>query len=298
MENSIRRQREIKAVSEPVMNIFFLVCGMTATASVALISLYMIFSGAPAIAKIGPGEFLLGRVWNPDSGNFGILPLILSSVFATGLAIVAAVPASLCAAIYLTQIAGKRISDTLLFLIQLLAGIPSVVYGFLGAMIIAPLMFRLQTAMNMPMGGSLLAAALVLAIMILPTIISVSATSIAACPKSYNDASLALGSTKLQSIVRAIIPASKSGIASGVVLGVGRAIGETMAVIMVAGNAPVMPQLLQPVRLLTVGVSMEWAYSSGLHREALYSIGLVLFVFIMAINIVLSFILKQGRGEK
>ncbi|GHV20401.1 phosphate transport system permease protein [Clostridia bacterium] len=263
-----------------------------------LISLYMVFSGAPAIAKIGPLKFLAGQIWNPEGSEFGILPLILSSVTATGLAILIAVPAALCVAVFLTHIAKPRAAAPLLFLIELLAGIPSVVYGLLGAILIVPLVFKVQTALGLPMSGSLLAASIVLVIMILPTIISVSVAAINAVPKQYNDVSIALGSSKMQSVVRAVIPAAKSGIVSGVVLGVGRAIGETMAVMMVAGNAPIMPELLGPARLLTVGISMEWAYSSGLHREALYGIGLVLFAFIMIINILLGSILKKGGVKR
>ncbi|GHU54641.1 phosphate transport system permease protein [Clostridia bacterium] len=294
--SSITRKRKLKKPVETIMNVIFLICGLAAVVSVILISLYMVFSGAPAIAKIGPLKFLAGQIWNPEVNDFGILPLILSSVTATGLAILIAVPAALCAAIFLTHIAKKRVATVLLFLVELLAGIPSVVYGLLGAILIVPLVFKAQTALGMPMSGSLLSASIVLVIMILPTIISVSVASINTVPKQYNDVSLALGSSKMQSIMRAIIPAAKSGIVSGIVLGVGRAIGETMAVMMVAGNAPIMPELLKPARLLTVGISMEWAYSSGLHRDALYGIGLVLFVFIMIINILLSSILKKGNN--
>ncbi|MDR0883551.1 MAG: phosphate ABC transporter permease subunit PstC [Oscillospiraceae bacterium] len=298
MQNSIARAGKSKAPLEKIMNVLFLVCGLAAVVSVVLISLYMVLSGAPAIAKIGPLQFLAGQIWNPEAKEFGILPLILSSVTATGLAVVVAVPAALCVAVFLTQIAGKRLASALLFLVELLAGIPSVVYGLLGAILIVPLVFQAQTALGLPMSGSLLSASIVLVIMILPTIISVSVSSIHAVPRQYNDVSLALGSSKMQSIVRAVIPAAKSGIVSGIVLGVGRAIGETMAVMMVAGNAPIMPEFLKPARLLTVGISMEWAYSSGIHREALFGIGLVLFAFIMVINVLLSTILKKGGARK
>jgi phosphate transport system permease protein len=258
----------------------------------------MIASGAPAVAKIGAPRFLAGQIWNPESGKFGILPLILSSITATGLAILIALPVAISVAVYLTHIAKERTANAILFLIELLAGIPSVVYGLLGAILIAPIIFKIQTALGLPMSGSLASASIVLVIMILPTIISVSVSSINAVPKEYNDISLALGSSKMQSIVKVILPAGKSGIVSGIVLGVGRAIGETMAIMMVAGNAPIMPELLKPARLLTVGVSMEWAYSSGLHREALYGIGLVLFAFIMIINVFLSFALKNGGAKR
>jgi phosphate transport system permease protein len=297
-ENSIVRAGKPKSLVETAMNGVFLVCGLTAVAAVILISLYMVYAGAPAIAKIGPLAFLAGQIWNPEAGQFGILPLILSSLTATGLAVVMAVPTAVGTAVFLTHIAGKRTAGALLFMIELLAGIPSVVYGLLGAIMIVPLTFQAQASLGLPMSGSLAAAALVLVIMILPTIISVSVSAINAVPKQYGDVSLALGSSKMQSVVRAVIPAARSGIVSGIVLGVGRAIGETMAVVMVAGNAPVMPELLKPARLLTVGISMEWAYSSGIHREALYGIGLVLFVFVMTTNVLLSAILKKGGVKR
>lgn len=296
-EHSILRSAKTKSAVELVMHILFVVCGLLAVVAVLFISIYMIASGGPAIAKIGVLKFLFGQIWNPDAEVFGILPFILSSIIATALAIFIAVPIGLGAAIFLTHIAGKKTGGIFLFIVELLASIPSVVYGLLGAMLVAPMIFKLQNMLSLPQSGSLLSASIVLVIMILPTIISVSVSSIQSVPKAYNDASLALGSSKMQSIFKVILPAAKSGIAAGIVLGVGRAIGETMAVMMVAGNAAIMPSLLGPVRLLTVGISLEWAYSSGLHREALYGIGLVLFVFIMIINILLSFILKKGGKE-
>jgi len=297
VENQSTIYGKSKILIEKIMNAIFTVCGLTAVAAVALITLYMIFSGTPGIAKIGADEFLFSQTWNPDANQFGILPLILASICATLLAIVIAVPIGVGVSVFLTHIAPKKAANSFLFLIELLAGIPSVVYGLLGAILIVPLVFKLQEAFNMPTSGNLTAAAIVLVIMILPTIISVSTSAIKAVPRQYQDASLALGSSKMQSIMRVVIPAAKSGIVSGIVLGIGRAVGETMAVMMVAGNAAIMPEFFKPARLLTVGISLEWAYSSGLHREALYGIGLVLFVFIMAINIVLSVILKKG-GEK
>ncbi|GHV46969.1 phosphate transport system permease protein [Clostridia bacterium] len=283
-----------KSLVELIMRFVFIVCGFVSVAAVVLISGYMIISGAPAIAKIGPVDFLLGQIWDPEKTRFGILPFILSSISATVLAVIFAVPAALCVAVFLTHIAGEKTTRILLFIIELLAGIPSVVYGLLGSILILPLVFRVQTAFGLPTGGSLASACLVLVIMILPTIVSISVASIKAVPKQYAEISQALGASKIQSVMMAVIPAAKSGIVSGIVLGVGRAIGETMAVMMVAGNAPIMPELLKPVRLLTVGISMEWAYSSGIHREALYGIGLVLFTFIMIINVVLNIILKKG----
>lgn len=296
-KNSIMRNAKSNSLTETVMHIIFVICGLAAVITVIFISLYMVVSGGPAIAKIGVGKFLLGQIWNPEAGQFGILPFILSSIFATMLAIFIAVPIGLGAAVFMTHMSGEKFGGVFLFVVELLASIPSVVYGLLGAMLIAPAIFKIQGALSIAQSGSLLAASIVLVIMILPTIISVSVTSIKAVPKAYNDASLALGSSEIQSIFKVVIPAAKSGITAGVVLGVGRAIGETMAVMMVAGNAAIMPSILSPVRLLTVGISLEWAYSSGLHREALYGIGLVLFVFIMIINIILSAILKKG-GRK
>lgn len=276
------------------MHGLFLICGLVSVLAVILITLYMIVSGGPAIAKLGVKEFLLGNVWNPEAGQFGILPMILSSIYATLLAVLVAVPISVCTSVFLTFIAGKRTSSICLFLIELLAFIPSVVYGLLGAMLVVPLIFKLQSIAGLPQSGSLAAASIVLVIMILPTMINVSTSSIRAVPKAYYDASLGLGSSKIQAIFKVVLPSAKSGIAAGIVLGVGRAIGETMAVLMVAGNAAILPEFLGSVRLLTVGISLEWAYSSGLHREALLGIGLVLFAFIMIINLILNYILKRG----
>ena len=287
-----------KSIVEKIMFFVFLFCGLAAVISVVLISLYMVLSGGPAIAKIGVVKFLGSQIWSPEHNQFGILALILSSISATILAILLAVPLGVGVAVFLTHIAGKKVAGVFSMFIELLAGIPSVVYGLLGAILIVPMIFKVQTAMNLPTGGSLAAAVVVLVIMIMPTIISVARTSIEAVPAQYRDASLALGASKMQSIIKVIIPAAKSGIVAGIVLGVGRAIGETMAVMMVSGNAAIMPNLLKPVRVLTAGIAIEWAYSSGVHRQALYGIGLVLFIFIMAINISISFILKKGGDGK
>lgn len=297
MKVSVFLSSKTKSRVENTMHTIFFVCGLVAVAAVVLISAYMIVSGGPAIAKIGPLKFLLGQVWNPEADEFGILPMILSSIFATAIAILIAVPVGLLVSVFLNFISGNKTARFLTFLVELLAGIPSVVYGLLGSIIIVPLVFNIQKLAGLPASGSLITASIVLVIMILPTIISITVSSLKEVPKQYYDASLALGGSEIQTIFKVMIPAAKSGIASGVVLGVGRAIGETMAVMMVAGNAAIMPDVLKPARLLTVGISLEWAYSSGLHREALYGIGLVLFVFIMLINIILNIILKRG-GEK
>ncbi|MCL2088623.1 MAG: phosphate ABC transporter permease subunit PstC [Oscillospiraceae bacterium] len=293
---SIIGSNKSKNAVEKSMNIIFFVCGLAAVVCVICMTVYMIISGWPAIAKIGVFRFLFGQVWSPENSEFGIFPMILASFIATFSAIFLALPVGVLVAVFLAKLTPKRVSAPFRTLIDLLAGIPSVVYGLLGAILIVPLIFKLQTAAGLPQGGSLLAAVIILVIMILPTIISVSETAIRAVPKQYEDASLALGSTKLQSIFRATVPAAKSGIVAGMVLGVGRAIGEAMAVMMVAGNAAIMPEFLKPVRLLTASIPIEWAYSSGLHREALYGIGLVLFIFIMIINISLNTVLKKG-GE-
>lgn len=296
MKTSIHRSTVKTEKIESIMSKLFLVCGLTAVISVCLISIYMIASGGPAIAKIGVFKFLFGQVWNPEHSEFGILPMILASLLATFLAIFIAVPIGILCAVFLSYLASKRAGEIFLFAIELLASIPSVVYGLLGAMLIAPMIFNWQTKVGLPQSGSLLAASLVLVIMVLPTIISVSVNAINAVPDSYYQGSLALGSSPLQAIFKVVLPAAKNGVATGVVLGVGRAVGETMAVMMVAGNSPILPSFLEPARLLTVGISLEWAYSSGLHREALYGIGLVLFVFIMGINIFLTRLLKKGSG--
>lgn len=257
-------------------------------------TVYMVVTGGPVIAKIGFFEFLFGRVWNPENNQFGIFPMIMGSIYATTGAILIALPTGVLVAVCLAKLLPEKIAGFLRAMVDLLAGIPSVVYGLLGALIIVPFIFKVQESLGLATSGSLLAAMIILAIMILPTIISVSETAIRTVPKQYEDASLALGATKLQSIFKVTIPAAKSGIVAGMVLGVGRAVGEAMAIIMVAGNAPIMPELLKPVRLLTASIPIEWAYSSGIHREALYGIGLVLFVFIMMINFALNKALKKG----
>lgn len=292
--SSIRGTAKTKEAAEHIMGAVFFVCGLLAVVSVVFISLYMLISGGPAIWKIGPAEFLLGTDWDPSNQVFGILPMILASLVATLVSVLIAVPVGVFVAVFLSHIAGKRLAGIVRPLIDLLSGIPSVVYGLLGAILIVPMVFRLQESLSMPTGGCLLSAIVVLVIMILPTIISVSETALRAVPASYYEASMGLGGSKIQSIFRVVIPAAKSGIVAGMVLGTGRAIGETMAVMMVAGNAVILPELLKPVRLLTVSIPFEWAYSSGIHREALFGIGLVLFVFIMIINCTLNGILKKG----
>jgi len=276
------------------MGAVFTVCGLAAVIFVVCLSAYMVIAGVPGIAKIGVVDFLFGRVWDPNQDLFGILPMIAGSMIAVFVAVAVALPLGVLVAVYLAKLAPKWLSGPLNGLIELLAGIPSVVYGLLGATLIAPIIFGFQASAGLPKSGCLLSAIVILIIMILPTIISVSETSILAVPKQYEDAALALGSTQLQSIFRVVVPAARSGIVAGMVLGVGRAIGEAMAVMMVAGNVANMPSFLKPVRLMTVSIPMEWAYSSGLHREALSGIGLVLFCFIMVVNIILNGVIKRG----
>ena len=259
--------------------------------SVIIITVYMFISGIPAIYEIGLLKFLFGTNWEPSSNQYGILHLILSSIFSMIGAIIIGIPIGLLSAVYLSEIASKRIANLIRPLIQLLAGIPSVVYGFFGMLIIVPF---IKYVFPNTLGDSLLAAIIILFIMVLPTIISTSEISLKSVPNTYKEASLALGATSIKTIFRITIPAAKSGIISGIILGVGRAIGETMAVIMVAGNVVNYPALLKSVRFLTTGIVLEMSYSSGLHRQALFAIGLILFIFIIIVNISFTLISKKG----
>ena len=285
-----------KNLLENIVHGIFLVLGLVTVASVLLITVYLIVSGIPAIKEIGLGDFLLGKKWASTAAepSYGILPFILTSVYGTAGAIVLGVPVGFMAAVYLAKMADKRVRAVVVEAVSLLAGIPSVVYGLVGMMVLVP---GIRKAFNVPDGASLLAAMIVLAIMILPSIIKVSMTSLEAVPKEYEDASLALGATPTETYFRVSVPAAKSGIAAAVVLGVGRAIGEAMAVMMVSGNAPNMPELFQSVRFLTTAVASEMSYSSGLQRQALFSIALVLFLFIMLINATLNFLLKRDKSN-
>lgn len=262
----------------------------------ALISVYLIISGIPAIKKIGIIPFLFGKTWASTAAEpqFGILPFILTSVYGTAGAIVIGVPVGFMTAVYIAKIAPPKLKSVMQSAVSLLASIPSVVYGLVGMLILVP---GIRKIFSVPDGASLLAAIIVLAIMILPSIIKVAVTSLEAVPKEYEDASLALGATPIETYFRVSVPAAKSGIAAAVVLGVGRAIGEAMAVAMVSGNAARMPSLFESVCFLTTAVSKEMSYSSGLQRQALFSIALVLFVFIMLINAVLNFFLKRDKEE-
>lgn len=285
-----------KNLLENIVHGIFLVLGLVTVASVLLITVYLIVSGIPAIKEIGLGDFLLGKKWASTAAepSYGILPFILTSVYGTAGAIVLGVPVGFMAAVYLAKMANKRVRAVVVEAVSLLAGIPSVVYGLVGMMVLVP---GIRKIFNVPDGASLLAAMIVLAIMILPSIIKVSMTSLEAVPREYEDASLALGATPTETYFRVSVPAAKSGIAAAVVLGVGRAIGEAMAVMMVSGNAPNMPELFQSVRFLTTAVASEMSYSSGLQRQALFSIALVLFLFIMLINATLNFLLKRDKSN-
>lgn len=281
---------------ENLIHAIFLILGLITIGSVLLISIYLIISGIPAIKEIGLFKFLFGKTWASTSADpkFGILPFILTSIYGTAGAIVIGVPIGFMTAVYLAKCAPKRIKKTIEETVSLLAGIPSVVYGLVGMLVLVP---AIKKIFAIPDGASLLAAIIVLAIMILPSIIKVSLTSLEAVPKEYEDASLALGATSVETYFRVSVPAAKSGIAAAVVLGVGRAIGEAMAVMMVSGNAANMPSLFQSVRFLTTAVASEMSYSAGLQREALFSIALVLFVFIMLINAVLNHFLKRDKEK-
>ena len=275
----------------------FFVCGFIAIVFVLLITIYLIISGLPAIREIGLVEFLFGTRWestNKTDPAFGILPMILTSIYGTAGAIIIGVPIGFLTSIYLAKVASPKVAGAIRPVVDLLAGIPSVVYGLVGMMVLVP---WIRETFHTPAGESLLAAIVVLAIMILPSIISVSETALKAVPREYEEASLALGATELETYFRVSAPAAKSGIAAAVVLGVGRAIGEAMAILMVAGNVANMPGLLTSVKFLTTGIASELSYSSGLQRQALFSIGLVLFLFIMCINVLLNVFLKRNKED-
>lgn len=280
---------------EVFMNLLFFVCGLIAVVFVLFISIYLIVSGLPAIREIGLVDFLFGTEWASTAAEpkFGILPFILTSIYGAAGAIVLGVPVGFMTAVFLAKVAPPRLASLVRPAVDLLAGIPSVVYGLIGMMVLVP---AVRVAFHLPDGASLFCAILVLAVMILPSIISVSETALKAVPKEYEEASLALGATHIETVFRVSVPAASSGIAASIVLGIGRAIGEAMAVIMVAGNVANMPGLFQSVRFLTTAVSSEMAYASGLQRQALFSIALVLFLFIMLINIVLNTLLKRKKG--
>ena len=283
-----------KQTMEDVVHGVFLLLGLITVGCVLLITVYLIVSGLPAITKIGLGKFLFGSEWASTAADpkYGILPFILTSVYGTCGAILIGVPIGFLTAVFLSKMASGKLRSVMESAVSLLAGIPSVVYGLVGMLVLVP---GIRKLFHVPDGASLLAAIIVLAIMILPSIIKVSVNALDAVPKEYEDASLALGATPVETWFRVSAPAARSGIAAAVVLGVGRAIGEAMAVMMVSGNAPNMPSLFESVRFLTTAVASEMSYASGLQRQALFSIALVLYLFIMHINAALNFFLKRKK---
>ena len=288
--------RKKEQALERVIQAVFLLLGLVTVGCVLLITIYLILSGIPAIRQIGLTDFLLGDTWASTAAppQFGILPFLLTSVYGTAGAVLFGVPVGFFTAVCLAKLAPPRLKIIAEGVVSLLAGIPSVVYGLVGMLVMVP---AVRTAFHVPDGASLLSAIVVLAVMILPSIIKVSVTALEAVPREYEDASLALGATPVETWFRVSVPAARSGIAAAVVLGVGRAIGEAMAVMMVSGNAPNMPTLFGSVRFLTTAVASEMAYSQqgSLHQQALFSIALVLFLFILLINASLNFFLKQDR---
>ena len=290
----IKTAKRGKKLFENAMHLLFLLLGLITVGCVLLITVYLVLSGIPAIRKIGLVNFLFNPRWESTAAepSFGILPFILTSVYGTAGAIVLGVPIGFLTAVYISKIAPPKIRGLLESAVSLLAGIPSVVYGLVGMLVLVP---GIRKLFHLPDGASLLAAIIVLAVMILPSIIKVSVTALNAVPREYEDVSLALGATPVETCFRVCVPAAKSGIAAAVVLGVGRAIGEAMAVMMVSGNVANMPGLFQSVRFLTTAVASEMSYSSGLQQQALFSIALVLFLFIMLINGLLNFFLKRDK---
>lgn len=287
-----------KKLFENVVHGIFLILGTITVGFVLVITIYLIVSGIPAIAEIGLFNFLFGQEWASTAAEpkFGILPFILSSVYGMGGAILIGVPIGFFTAVFLSKVANKKVKAVVGEAVNLLAGIPSVVYGLVGMLVLVP---GIRILFNLPDGASLLASIIVLAVMILPSIIKMSMTALDAVPREYEEGSLALGATTTETYFKVSVPAAKSGIAAAVVLGVGRAIGETMAVIMVAGNVANMPTLFGSVRFLTTAVASEMSYSSpgSLQRNALFSIALVLFLFIMLINATLNFLLKRDKEK-
>ena len=292
-------------LKEGVMQVVFTLCACVSILAVALICIFLFANGVPTLFKIGPLKFLLGTTWKPGNDIFGILPMILGSIYVTAGAIIVGVPIGVLTAIYMSKFASPRINRIMLPAVQLLAGIPSVVYGFFGMIVLVPAVqamvrtpfFKDVLGVKSGKGMSLFTAAVLLGIMILPTILTVSKTSLDAVPDSYSEGSLALGATHERSVFFATLPAARSGILAGVVLGIGRAIGETMAVVMVAGNKARMPQgLLDGVRTMTANIVMEMGYATDLHREALIATAVVLFVFILMINVTFSLLRRKDRA--
>ena len=306
MHTSIFANHKNKSIVEIIAHIIFVVCALVAVMAVFAIIAYMIINGSPALFKVGIREILFNTKWAPAAAepHFGILYVILTSIVGTFAAILLGVPVALLTAVFLAEVAPKKLADIVRPAVTLLAGIPSVIYGLLGILILNPLMYKLEKAVfagsstHQYTGGSnMLSAILVLAIMILPTVINISESALHAVPDHLRSASLALGASKIETIFKVVIPAAKSGIISAIVLGVGRAIGEAMAITLVSGSSVNAPLPFNSVRFLTTAIVSEMGYASGLHRQVLFTIGLVLFVFIMIINLVLTGILKE-KEEK
>ena len=281
-------------MKERAIGIIFTLLGLVSVLFVLLITVYLIVSGVPAIGEIGFINFMFGKVWRSTGSDpqFGILPFILTTIWGTIGSLIIGLPIGFFSAVYLAKMAPKRIRDIFVVIIGVISGVPSVVYGLVGMLVLVPFV---RTVFNLPDGASLFASIIVLAVMILPTVIKVSLTSLEAVPKDYEEASLALGATKIETYFRVSVPASRSGIITSVVLGIGRAIGEAMAVMMVAGNVANMPSIFKSVRYLTTAVAIEMSYSSGLQRQALFSIALVLFCFIMIINGILMVLRRENK---
>ena len=280
-------------VKEKGMKFVFMAAACTSVLAVFLICLFLFANGIPAIGKIGPMKFLLGTTWKPSNGKFGILPMIVASIYVTGGAIILGVPVAILTSVFMARYCPKKLYGPLKSGIELMAGVPSIVYGFFGLILIVPMIRQIFKGT----GTSMLAACILLGMMILPTIIGVTESAIRSVPESYYEGSLALGATKERSIFFVVLPAAKSGILAGIVLGIGRAIGETMAVVMVAGNQPRMPQgLLKGLRTMTANIVTEMGYATGLHREALIATAVVLFVFILIINLSLSLLNRRAEN--
>lgn len=281
-------------VKEKGMKIVFLIAACTSVLAVLLICIFLFANGLPTIAQIGPLKFLFGQEWKPSNNKFGIRPMIVASIYVTGGAILVGVPIAVLTSVFMARYCPKRIYGVLKSGIELMAGIPSIVYGFFGLVLIVPL---IRDVFGGP-GASMLAAIILLGIMILPTIVGVTEAAIRGVPESYYEGSLALGATKERSIYAVMLPAAKSGILAGIVLGIGRAIGETMAVVMIAGNQPRMPKgLLKGVRTMTMNIVTDMGYATGLHRQALIATAVVLFVFILIINLSLSLLNRRSENE-
>lgn len=286
----MKKTNPVLKATETVMRVLLTVCGLAAVGFVVVITGYLVVSGIPAIREVGFIEFLTGTVWKPSQDQFGILPVILTSVLGTFGAILIGVPLGLLFAIYLGKMAPKSVYQVIRPTVDLLAGIPSVVYGLVGMMVLVPFV---REVFHVADGVGLFSSIIVLTVMVLPSIISVSETALKAVPHEYEEASLALGATWNETVFKVTFPAAKSGIAASVVLGIGRAVGEAMAIMMVCGNVANMPSLFTSVRFLTTAIAGEMSYSSGLHRQALFSVALILYCFIMLINMVLNMFLKK-----